>query len=113
MPQLPPSLARSISASPMRRTPVVIAFVTVLAVLLAAGLIGYGLWLGQHPSRAPGVFLLALLAAVADFFGGWIATSGKHRWSFSVSSCSALLSALDWRFSSRVRRATACFKDSA
>jgi len=65
MPQLPPSLARSISASPMRRTPVVIAFVTVLAVLLAAGLIGYGLWLGQHPSRAPGVFLLALLAAVA------------------------------------------------
>lgn len=65
MPQLPPSLARSISASPMRRTPVVIAFVTVLVVLLAAGSIGYGLWLGQHPSRAPGIFLLALLAAAA------------------------------------------------
>ena len=65
MPQLPPSLARSISASPMRRTPVVVAFVAVLVVLLAAALIGYALWLGQHPSRAPGLFLLALLAAAA------------------------------------------------
>lgn len=65
MPQLPPSLSRSISASPLRRTPVAIAFVSTLFVLLVAGLIGYGLWLGQQPSRAPGIFLLALLAALA------------------------------------------------
>lgn len=63
MSQLPPSLVRSISASPMRRTPVVVAFVAILVVLLAAGLVGYGLWLGQQPSPAPGIFLLALLAA--------------------------------------------------
>ena len=49
----------------MRRKPVVIAFATILVVLLAAGLLGYGLWMSQQPSPAPGIFLLALLAAAA------------------------------------------------
>ena len=65
MPQLPASLARSVAASPLRRTPVALAFFAVMGLFLVAGLVGYGLWLGQQPSRALSVFFLALLAATA------------------------------------------------
>ncbi|MCU0507395.1 MAG: PrsW family intramembrane metalloprotease [Anaerolineae bacterium] len=63
MPQLPASLARSVAVSPLRRKPVAIAFLAIMALLLVAGLVGYGLWLSQQPSSAPSVFIRALLAA--------------------------------------------------
>lgn len=63
MPQLPPSLARSVSASPLRRPSVAAAFFAAIAVLFLGGVLGYVLWLRQQPSQAPGIFLLALLAA--------------------------------------------------
>ncbi len=62
MPQLPPSLARSVPAPPLHRRSVAAAFFAAVAVLLLAGVSGYVLWLRQQPSQAPGVFLLALLA---------------------------------------------------
>lgn len=64
MPQLPASLARSVAVSPLRRAPVALAFFATIGLLLVASLFGYGLWLGQQPSRAPSVFFLALLAAL-------------------------------------------------
>lgn len=65
MPQLPASLARSVAVSPLRRAPVALAFLATIGLLLAASLLGYGLWLSQQPSRAPAVFFLSLFAALA------------------------------------------------
>ncbi len=65
MPALPSALNRSISVSPLRRLPVAIAFVVVLLALLLASVLGYVSWLGPQPSRAPGLFIGAMLAATA------------------------------------------------
>jgi RsiW-degrading membrane proteinase PrsW (M82 family) len=65
MPQLPTSLARTLTASPLRRRPLAIAFLVILALLTGAALAGYAVWLAQQPGPAAGAFLLALLASLA------------------------------------------------
>jgi RsiW-degrading membrane proteinase PrsW (M82 family) len=47
----------------LRRAPVAFAFLATIGLLLVASLAGYVLWLSQQPSRAPSIFVLALLAA--------------------------------------------------